>query len=362
MKKRKWLGGYARTEKDGRETFIIERRVGGHRYHLSTRCHSERAALTQLARFEGNPEGYLPEGEKVLEPVRLDGDKINDFAHWQTEVRGNTERHAYYVTKYLKDWMKDLDGKDLRHLTLGQHIIPNLDARNGARAHRISAIKAFYAWLRTEKHVLTSADDCTRDLLVPQSIPAKRKKKKAVEKELVQKILPHLEGRYRDVLLFMACTGWHRTEVQRFVRDERSELIELEPEQIARDGCIAVAKTWHKGKTWTATAIRTQQHLDAARRMKARKKFPRKFNEVLKAVAIKLGGDPATGAPLYFPLGVMRHSFATWHSKGGADTKRISVALDHKSERTTDSVYIDLAVPRSDLPAIEFDLPETVLH
>lgn len=361
--KRKWLGGYARREADGRETFIIERRVGGQRYHISTRCHSERAALKQLERFEGNPQGYEPEGERAVDPVRLDAEKIAAFAKWQVEVRGNTERHAYYVTKYLKHWLEDLGDRDLRHVTLGLHIIPSLDNRKGARAHRISAIKAFYAWLRTEKHVLTSADDCTRDLLVPQSLPAKHKKRKAVDRELVQKILLCLEHqRHRDVLLFMACTGWHRTEVERFVRDDASELIELEPEQIARDGCIAVAKTWHKGKTWTATAIRTQQHLDAARRMKASKTFPRKFNEVLKEAAIKLGGDVVTGAPFYFPLGVMRHSFATWHSKDGADTKRISVALDHKSERTTAGAYIDLSVPRSDLPAIEFELPELVLH
>ncbi len=347
---------------DGKETFIIERRVNGHRYHVSTRCHSERAALKQLERFEADPSNYQPQGEVVAEPLRMTPERVQDFVAWQLDVRGNTDRHAYYVGKYLKDWLVDIGGKDLRHLTLGADIIPKLDARKGARSHRIAALKAFFAWLRTEKHLLVSAEDCTRDLLVPQSRIAKHTKKKAVDRPLVQQFILRLELRYRDVLLFMALTGWHKTEVERFVRDASSELIDLTPEQMVRDRCMAVARTWHKGKTWTATAIRTQQHLDAARRMKAYGKFPRKFNEELKRAAIAMGGDVKTGAPLYFPLGVMRHSFATWHSQDGADTKRISVALDHKSERTTGAIYIDLAVPRSDLPALEFDLPETVLH
>lgn len=360
MAKEKWLGGYKRVEADGRTTFIIERRVNGERFHRSTHCHLERAALKQLERFEADPMGYRPEGQQETEPLRMTPERVDEFAAWQVEVRGNTKRHAFYVSKYLKDWLKDLGGRDLRHLTLGEHVIPKLDARKGARAHRIAALKAFYAWLRTEKHLLTSADDCTRDLLVPQSRIAKQTKKKAVDRATVQRILPHLDERYRDVLLFAACTGWHKTELERFVRDPESELIHLSPEQIARDGCIAVARTWHKGKTWTATAIRTQQHLDAAVRMRAYGRFPRNFNQELKRVAVALGGDPQTGAPLYFPIGVMRHSFATWHSGAGADTKHISVALDHKSERTTAAVYIDLAIPRSNLPPIEFEL--TTLH
>ncbi len=359
-KKRKWLGGYARTEADGRETFTIERRVNRKRYHVSTRCHRENEAIIQLRRFEANPDAYQPSGEAPAEPLRLTRVRTDEFFEWQINVRGNTVRHCKEVGKYLAQWTVDLEGRDLRHLNLGAHVIPKLDAHPGARARgmRISALKAFCKWLRTEKHLMTSAEDCTLDLIVPQTRIAKNTKKKAVDRELVQKLLLNLEERYRDVLLFMACTGWHKTEVERFVRDSTSELIHLSPEQIVRDRCIAVARTWHKGKVWTATRIQTQQHLDAATRMKARGVFPRNFNQELKRVAIALGGDPKTGAPFYFPLGVMRHSFSTWHSGAGADTKEISRALDHKSEKTTSA--IDLAVPRSDLPPIEFEL--TTLH
>lgn len=361
--KRKWLGGYAHTEADGRETFVIERRVDKKRYHASTRCHREKEALEHLRRFEANPASYTPGGEAPAEALRLTADRITEFREWQINVRGNTVRHSKEVSKYLADWTADLDGKDLRRLNLGKHVIPKLDAHAGERARglRISALKAFYKWLRTEKHLMTSAEDCTLDLIVPPSRIAKNTKKKAVDRELVQKLLLHLEERYRDVLLFMACTGWHKTETERFVRDAASELIHLSAEQIVRDRCIAVARTWHKGKVWTATRIQTQQHLDAAVRMRARGVFPRNFNQELKRVAVALGGDPKTGAPFYFPLGVMRHSFSTWHSGAGADTKEISKALDHKSEKTTTAIYIDLAVPRSDLPPIEFELT-TTLH
>ena len=59
-KKRKWLGGYARREADGRETFVIERRI--------------------------NPENdeleLLVEWQEDGQPVRrwIDADKVEEVA------------------------------------------------------------------------------------------------------------------------------------------------------------------------------------------------------------------------------------------------------------------------------------------
>jgi integrase len=350
-KKRKWLGGYARTEADGRETFVIERRItppGGKtkRYHVSTRCHTEREANEHLKRFEANPSAYSPLGVVLLEPVRMTPEMLLAFFDWQIS-KGVTKRHAKYTGKYLSHWLDDLNNMDLRRVSLRDHVDPALATHKGATAKRIAALKVFYKWLRTVKRLLTTPDDCTLDLAVPQARPEKRIRKKAVDQSVVATMLTGLPVRYRDVLLFAACTGWHRSEIERFIRDDRSELVELTPEAILRDGCLAVAKTWHKGKTWTATPLRTQQQVDAAKRIRERGEFPRKFNEELRRVATVLGIQ-------YFPLGVMRHSYASWQVRGGADVKRVAVALDHKDERTTRDFYADVDVPKSDLPAIEF--------
>ncbi len=346
-KKRKWLGGYARLESDGRETFVIERRVAGKRYHVSTRCHREREALEHLRRFETNPADYSPQGAAgaIVEAVRLTPELVTEFREWQVS-KGVTERHAYYTGKYLMNWVRDLSELDLRKVSLRDHVDPALERRKSP-AKRIAALKVLYKWLRTKKRLLVSAEDPTLDLLVPQARPEKRLRRKAVDLAVVAAMLSGLPDRYRDVVLFAACTGWHRSEIERFIRDPRSELVELTPEAILRDGCLAVAKTWHKGKVWTATPLRTQQQVDAAKRIRERGKFPRKFNEELARTAARLEIP-------YFTLGVMRHSYASWQVKGGADAKRVAVALDHRDERTTANFYIDVDVPKSDLPAIEF--------
>lgn len=344
-KKRKWLGGYARTEADGRETFIIERRINRQRYHISTRCHGERQALEQLRRFEADPNNYRPQGDEPTAPLRLTPELLIEFRDWQV-AKGVTERHAYYTGKYLADWLEDFGSLDLRNVSLREHVDPVLRRRKSA-AKRIAALKVLYKWLRTVLRVLVTSEDATLDLLVPQASPEKRRRRKAVDQSVVAAMLEGLPDRYRDVLLFTACTGWHRSEVERFIKDPRSELIELAPEQVERDGCLAVARTWHKGKTWTATPLRTEQQVEVAKRIRARGTFPRKFNEELRRVATHLGIQ-------YFPLGVMRHSFATWHEGAGADMSRVAKALDHKDERTTKLFYADHNVPRSDLPAVEF--------
>ena len=66
VKREVWEGGYRRRDSKGRDVFVIERWVGGRKFHASTRCHTRKAALKQLERFEANPAGYRPDGEEQL--------------------------------------------------------------------------------------------------------------------------------------------------------------------------------------------------------------------------------------------------------------------------------------------------------
>src|SRR5216684_3817779 len=68
---RKWDGGYVRKDERGREVYTIRRMINGKRYDVSTRAHTERAALEQLKRFEADPEGYDARGVLRPDPIYL---------------------------------------------------------------------------------------------------------------------------------------------------------------------------------------------------------------------------------------------------------------------------------------------------
>jgi integrase len=342
--KRRWLGGYVHTEKDGRPLFIIERQVKGHRFHVSTRCNTERAALKQLERFEGDPLGYRPEGGDGGDAILLTEELILEFAKWSITTRGNTRRYAQETSAMLLTWARALHGLDLRRVTLRDHIVPALD-NWGGKAHRIIAIKSLYAWLRRVRHALTSAQDPTLDLPVPQAQPAKNKRRKAVEWARVEAAYKHLVGPYRDVLHVLSATGWHTTELGRFIRSETSS-IDVPPTPVFdRHGrqVLAVLGTLHKTGKRTRTPLVERAHVDAARRLRERGSVPRKLNEAVASACSAAGVKP-------FTLGVMRHSVATWAIELGASAPDAAEYLGHESKKTLLRFYADVAFPTVTIP------------
>lgn len=332
MSKQRWPGGYIHTQADGLQLFIIERRVRGHRFHVSTRCHSLRGAMKQLERFEADPLGYAPEGEAPEQGLVLTAELVGQFHAWQLD-KGNTRKHANEMAGRLADWIEDLGGKDLRQLHLRDDVKPALERRRTSRAHRIIALKSFFAWLRKERHLLTSAQDCTLDLPVPQAQPAKHRRRKAVAFEAVQAAAAVLAPAYRDMLVVLAGTGWHVTELERFARSPESELV-----YARREDTLAVLTTRHKGGEMTRTPVNDSEVLAAAERLRSRRELPRKANEAVKAACRAAGVAP-------FTLGVLRHSVATWSVERGAAPQQVAEFLGHKDARTTRRFYTDVAVP-----------------
>ncbi|MBN1208965.1 MAG: tyrosine-type recombinase/integrase [Myxococcaceae bacterium] len=330
--KERWPGGYVHRQADGQPLFIIERRVRGHRFHVSTRCHSLRAAMKQLERFEANPHAYAPEGAPREQGLVLTAELLLEFHSWQLQ-KGNTRKHANEMGNRLADWIEDFGGKDLRQLSLREDVKPALERRPTSRAHRIIALKAFFAWLRKEKHLLRSAEDCTLDLPVPQARPEKHRRRKAVPFEAVQAAAGALAPAYRDMLVVLAGTGWHVTELERFVRRPESELVHAR-----RGDTLAVLVTRHKGGELTRTPVSSPGVLAAAERLRERGELPRKANQALKAACRAAGVAE-------FTLGVMRHSVATWAVEGGAMPEQVAEFLGHKDARTTRRFYADVAVP-----------------
>lgn len=345
----RWPGGYIHRQKDGQPVYVIERELGivetaddgtkkrvRRRFHVSTRRHGIKAALKELERWEEDPLNYSPLPDDGPEPIYLTKARVEEFGKWQL-AKGDSRKHVNSCKNRLIHWMDDLRDVDLRKANLRDHIIPALKKRVTMRAHRISTIKAFYGWLREVEHLLISAQDPTLDLPVPQAQPEKRKVHKALTLEVVQAAFEKLEGAYQDVLMVLAATGWHYTELQRFVRHPASDIAP------GRDSTLAVFVTPHKNKDLTRTPIDVQDVVDAGQRLRERHTLPKRPNKAIAAAC------KAAEVPI-FKLGVIRHTVGTWAADRGATKGQIAEFLNHKSKRTTELFYIHAHVPTVQVP------------
>jgi hypothetical protein len=208
-----WEGGYLHEG-----VYYIRRQVNGRRFDVSTRATTRKAALRQLGRFEEAPQQYDPLGPSVGDPIYLDENLAAEYLRWCLDPVDGKKNSAPWVRKkqgYLDWWAEKLDGLDLRRISLGDHIMPAL-AGIPARAHRTATLKGLYTWLRTAVHRISGADDPTFGALqVPQA--PERLTDKSFPREHHQQMSVHLDEYWRDVAVLQVGTGWHLTEVQRFI-------------------------------------------------------------------------------------------------------------------------------------------------
>jgi hypothetical protein len=341
--------GYIHRRKDGRPLFILERQmtIDGqrHRFHVSTRATSLKAALEQLARFESDPFAYNPVGGDLRAPLVLTADLADKFFRHQL-ARGLSRKYARETLTWLGRWGKSLKTVDLRRMQLARDVLPVLDAASGARRPMMAALKTFMTWLRLERHELTSAEDVTRDLRLPQADVARHKKRVAHDVSHVRKALAKLKGVYRDALLFQAATACHISELERFVRDERSKLDVFDKPKRLADGsqALAVVSVWHKTKKTHRLALVRREAVEAAQRLLDRGTLPprNKLNEAVYAACV------AAKVPRFsFAL---RHSVLTWGAKRGVSEERLAQHAGHEDVRTTRR-YVDVDLPLAAIPA-----------
>lgn len=298
--------------------------------------------MRHLERFEADPANYTPEGVPQEEPLWLTAELVEEYRRWQLD-KGVTEKHAREVSKRLKHWILDLNGLDLRKVSLRDHIKPALAIRRTMRAHRISTIKSFYAYLREERHLLTSANDPTLDMPVPQSIPEKRKRKKALDLAHVQRVARFLGPIHRDVVTVLAATGMHFTELQRFASSPLSEI-----DYRKRDTTIASLVMRHKNRDMVAVAVVDPEVLAAAERLRELGRIPTERpkgakrwmrpNEAIAHVCKERGLNA-------FRLGALRSTVGTFLAHNGMTKEQVAAFLHHKDPRTTERFYLDIEVP-----------------
>lgn len=339
-----WEGGYVSVGARERKTYVIERRFKGRRFHVSTGCHDRRSALGQLDRFERNPFGYKPEGERADAGLHVTDEDVKRYITWTRKVKGNTREHAREVKRYLTHWLLDLGDVDWRHLRLPR-LKEILAARKTSRGYRIAALKAFCRWLREEEGTLTSAQDVTRDLASVQAVPERMRREKVVSKTVVERVMSLVSEKARALMIVRGSTGIHGTEIRRILRGENAVLdVFATP---TADGCVALARFLHKSQRWDRKRIETQQGLDALNFLLKQGFRERVINAEIKAACLKLEIEP-------FTLSVLRHSWGTWHVAAGVDEEAVAKGYGHQTKKTSERFYIQVAVPKRVVPPVEF--------
>lgn len=329
----RWEGGVIRYDKRGRPTFVIERMVQGRRYLVSTRTHTVSAALKRLARFEGDPAGYV---RKPVEhdALYLTGQLRDEFLAHSRDVKKNVSNWVTTQRMYLTAWAEDLFGVDLRKLSLQDHVDPILDQRRTGRAQRIKVLKAFMGWLRKVKRVLKHAEDATVDLPVPQARPEQARRMKAIPRNHFELALEHLTGSYRDGLIVLGATGCHYSELVKFIREGS-----IEPVPAGSNDSAGVLMFRHK--TGVPHRVRVGEvALASAGRLKERGVAwdHHRFNAAIRSACA------SAGVSVFHP-GQLRHSVATWAVNAGADPTAVAAFLGHRSTITLKKFYSTHASP-----------------
>jgi hypothetical protein len=360
----RWLGGYKRRGKRG-VVFIIERWIDGTRYHVSTKCRTERAALDQLAIFESDPKNYRPNRKRVRDsaaPARgasITPELTADYENWmRTRDDPATEEHIHKHAACLDDWMRLYRRRPIADVALWE-IADFLDTggKNRAplknRAMRIQALKSYCAWLRKTKFLLTRAQDPTIDLELPARRATKDARQVAVEPERILKILPHLPADARDAVILRLGTGWHAIEVRRFavegeIRYTPGKFIYLaRGESAEKIPLLATLHVRQKIGVTTNTPIIYPEHLKAAERIRESGYVPSQttMQRYVRA-ACKTVGVP------YFWNWHLRHSVVSYASEEGADLEVTSAFIDHVGINTDRRHYRQIPLPKKAVPVL----------
>lgn len=368
MSKRRWPGGYVHRQANGADLYIIEKRIRGERFHVSTCATSITAAMKQLERFQAAPADYDPgmsvDGEDALP---FDGRFVLEYYDYMVAPKtlrgkGNYQRHSKQMRSHMLQWAKDLRGKDLRKLDLGRDIVPVVEIRSNPKG-RITALKGFFTWLRVVKHLVKTAQDPMLDMPIPVGDPEQNSRIKVVPfehveavvlatKEVLGKQVPILSDRTLDMLNLLMATGWHISEAERFIREPEGEIILNPPGPTV----LAALVMRHKNGEKTSTPIALQNQLESAQRLKESGTFPNqsRMNKQLReaCAAARIDDKPVPK----FTFGVMRHTVGTWAVEQGATVKEVAVFLHHKSDSTTRRFYIRTNMPVPGVPVRSLQL------
>lgn len=353
----RWEGGRIRQTRSG-PRFLIERQIDGKRTRLTLDAATPREARGQLAQFEEDPQGFIARLEAKERghggPALLDTDTVAAFLEHlrkpPEDGQARTERYVRQTQGYLAWWADHLGhGVDLRLVPTARYKVILEKNTQGARLHRIAAIKSFSAFLREQRGLPHNLDG-TLALKVPKAKPAKNDRRRGYDRRDVERIYRFVSTQVvRDLLRVVATTGMHSTEVRALCASGTIQEVSLPGCEIA-----ATLHFLHKNRSTHVQSV-TEDTFRAAQRLKAGNAITveRHVNKLLDAAR-----ETAKQSGFDLPqirLGPMRHSFVTWARSGGGRLVKppgsgvplgeIAEAVGHKDKRTTQKYYDETETP-----------------
>lgn len=341
--RRHWLGGFIRETKKGRDVYVIEKRIGGRLFKVSTRCHTEDAAMKQLRRFEANPQAYRP-GDAGL---ALSKELVLEHVDWQMAPAPlgaeNSREWALECGRLLFDWLEALEGRDLRHLS-PTDLKEKLKTWRTSIPARVVVLKGLYSWLRKEKGLVRHHEDPALDVAIPKRPAAKDsatgRKDHAFKK--VKRVHHSLRKDVRPIYELLAATGWHLAEIRRFVMGG-----EIRKDPTGKH--LAVLVTWHKRKEHAVVGLTKPRHVMLAKRLLAGKTML--SNSTLAGLIRKANRNAGVKGERLAYLGDMRHTFSTWAIEDGHSMTEVAKHNNHATEAMLRKHYVGHAVPRATIKA-----------
>lgn len=268
-RKERWKHGRIRYDATGKATYYIREQVKGERFEVPTPARDEDEALAEYVRFKADPWRYRDGDAPDTEALYLTPELRRKFLDWSEKPKadggkGNSKLWRTRQDNLLIWWAGKLcnaQGRalDLRHVSRSKHILPALDGVKGPgdtwlvppagdRRHKREVIKTFFHWLWAVEDLLTSAQDPVKDLPVGKGNRAQVEGGicKVVPQAHVHAVIDHLLDAcsiYGHVLTLQADTGWHDTELSRFVA--HGMLLGV-PQHLEQAGVAAAAVVKHK--------------------------------------------------------------------------------------------------------------------
>lgn len=375
-KTKKWAGGRIKLV-NGVERYVIERKVGPTRFSITLDPMDLETARAELALFNRSPASYRsPQRQRtddVMRAATMTGavwtdDMVSEFLRYaRARVKAGklSERYVdYTLDKYLTEWTEELGGRDLRTLRITDLRKALKRWRGVAEDKRITAIKAFTAWLRSEGK-LDRKEDATLDLEVPQAEASKdvhAREYPILFVEVLYRMIT-LQSVRDSVLLRVKANGMHHTEIQRLPKSSLRVL--KDPSGIY--GEIVFAHLKKDGKHSVSVDAQT---FAAAERI-ARNGAP-DHKTVWKHLQLAFAALPTETRKLVRDRTItperLRHSFGTWAHRVGVNVEpsnqsgltldQVAEHMGHTKKATTRKHYIgDVVRPMVVLP-IRLEHPE----
>ncbi len=312
---------------------------------ISTYRTTEAAALAELQKFELAPQSYEP--APAREELILDRELAKAFLLWSKDERKNTTDWVQRQQRELAWWAERLGNRDLRRVVLVDHILPH-KAKAKGWAGKVRVLKAFYGWLRKEKHAITLAEDPVAGTLsVPAGRPQQWSTSKVIARADYNAVRDELAaGLYRDGLIVLAATGWHKTELRRFAEGGK---VEPMPKGRRTEGAGILHCPRTKGGSPLKTVV-SAAAFEAGTRLRAAGYLPviyfqQKVDQAAVRVTEKRRKKDPKAAEVAINLGSFRHTVATWAIEAGASREQVAAFLNHRSWETTQKFYSTLAAP-----------------